>query len=90
MMPRPATLSAMVVSSLMEVLYRVWKNEGEEAGQVAYQNCLNLPVIWIHESPALLVRATAVKAAKLNAILVHKDPELENLPQLLQERLPYK
>ena len=91
--------------SLMEILYRLWKNESEEAGRIAYQNCLDLPVIWIHESPALLERAAAVKATnalsvadawiaatalELDATLIHKDPEFEQLPQLLQESLPYK
>ena len=91
--------------SLMEILYRVWKNESEEACRIAYQNCLDLPVIWIHESPALLERAAAVKATnalsvadawiaatalELDATLIHKDPEFEQLPQLLQESLPYK
>lgn len=31
--------------SLMEVLYRVWKNEGEAAGREAYAACLSLPII---------------------------------------------
>ena len=91
--------------SLMEVLYRVWKNEGEAAGREAYAACLNLPIIWSHESPALLERAASLKAAyplsladawiaaaalELDATLVHKDPEFENLPGLSEERLPYK
>lgn len=91
--------------SLMEVLYRVWKNEGEAAGRAAYQQCVGLPVVWIHESTELLERAAQVKATyplsvadvwiaatalELNATLVHKDPEFENLPGLLEERLPYK
>jgi predicted nucleic acid-binding protein len=91
--------------SLMEVLYRVWKNEGEAAGRAAYQKCKDLPVLWIHESTALLERAASIKATyplsladawiaatalELDAVLVHKDPEFENLPGLLEERLPYK
>ena len=39
--------------SLMEVYYRVWKDEGAGAGKRAYQLCLALPVEWVHESPAL-------------------------------------
>lgn len=91
--------------SLMEIYYRVWKDEGVQAGHQAYRNCLALPVDWIHESPALLERAASVKAThslsladawiaasalELGATLVHKDPEFENLPGLLEERLPYK
>lgn len=91
--------------SLMEVYYRVWKDESAEAGQQAYQGCLALPVEWVHESPALLEHAARIKAThplsladawiaasalELGATLVHKDPEFENLPGLIEERLPYK
>lgn len=91
--------------SLMEVLYRVWKNEGEAAGRVAYQMCKSLPIQWVHESRALLERAASVKAThplsvadawiaatalELDATLVHKDPEFERLAGLTEERLPYK
>jgi predicted nucleic acid-binding protein len=91
--------------SLMEVFYRVWKDEGEAAGREAYADCLALPIQWVHESPPLLERAAMVKAThplsvadawiaaaalELDAILVHKDPEFEKLPGLLEERLPYK
>lgn len=91
--------------TLMEMLYRVWKDEGEAAGRMAYEQCLSLPMNWIHETPELLERAAgATKAgfrlsladawiaacAELSsAILVHKDPELGALP-VKQERLPYK
>ena len=91
--------------SLMEVYYRVWKDEGEQAGRHAYQSCLALPVEWVHESPPLLERAASIKAThslsfadawiaasalELGATLVHKAPEFENLPDLIEERLPYK
>lgn len=91
--------------SLMEVYYRVWKDEGAEAGKEAYQRCLALPVEWVHESPALLERAASIKAThplsladawiaasalELDATLLHKDPEFENLPGLVEARLPYK
>ena len=48
--------------SLMEVLYRVWKTEGEAAGRAAYAACQALPVIWVHETPALLELAASLKA----------------------------
>jgi predicted nucleic acid-binding protein len=91
--------------TLMEVFYRVWKDEGESAGRVAYADCQALPIDWLHESPELLIRAASVKAAhplsladawiaaaalENGVTLVHKDPEFENLPGLLEERLPYK
>jgi predicted nucleic acid-binding protein len=91
--------------TLMEVFYRVWKDEGEAAGREAYADCFALPMVWIHESPEILQRAAVIKAThplsvadawiaatalELEVTLVHKDPEFENLPELLQERLPYK
>ena len=91
--------------SLMEVFYRVWKDEGESAGREAYAGCLDLPIHWIHESPKLLERAASVKAThplsladawvaaaalESGATLVHKDPEFEQLTGLMEERLPYK
>ncbi|HMU63655.1 MAG: PIN domain-containing protein [Nitrosomonas sp.] len=91
--------------TLMELFYRVWKDEGEAAGREAYADCFALPMIWIHESPEILQRAAVIKATRplsvadawiaataleLEVTLVHKDPEFEHLPELLQERLPYK
>lgn len=91
--------------SLMEVFYRVWKDEGESAGREAYADCLALPILWLHESTALLERAASVKAThslsladawiaaaalELDATLVHKDPEFAGLAGLSEERLPYK
>ena len=91
--------------SLMEVFYRVWKDEDEQAGREAYTDCLALPIDWIHESRQLLERAASIKAThplsladawiaaaalENNATLVHKDPEFEELPGLMEERLPYK
>jgi PIN domain nuclease of toxin-antitoxin system len=34
--------------SLMEVFYRVWKDEGEQDGRLAYEQCQSLPITWIH------------------------------------------
>ena len=91
--------------TLMEVFYRVWKDEGEAAGREAYADCLALPIQWVHETPALLQRAAMVKAThplsladawiaaaalEADATLVHKVPEFERLPGLKEERLPYK
>jgi len=74
--------------TLMEVLYRVWKDESELEGRLAYQQCLSLPIEWIYQQTALLEIAAEIKAlnslsladawiaatAQLhNAILIHKD-----------------
>ncbi|MBI5900714.1 MAG: PIN domain-containing protein [Rhodocyclales bacterium] len=90
--------------SLMQVYYRVWKDEGEAAGRLAYEQCRSLPIEWLHESPQLLEAAAAIKAknalsladawiaaaAQLaGATLVHKDPEFAPI-KLAQEVLPLK
>jgi predicted nucleic acid-binding protein len=91
--------------SQMELFYRIWMDEGEEAGRKAYSISLRLPISWLHESTELLERAAAIKACfpvsladawiaaaalQLDAVLVHKDPEFEKVDNLRQERLPYK
>ncbi len=88
--------------SLMEVLYRVWRDEGEPAGRLAYEQCLALPVAWTHETPDLLKRTAAIKATcplsvadawiaasaiEQGAVLLHKDPEFKVVP-VRQELLP--
>jgi predicted nucleic acid-binding protein len=90
--------------SLMELMYRVWRDDGEALAQLAYDQCLALPITWIHESPELLKAAAAIKAkhplsladawiaaiAELHrATLVHKDPEFSAVA-LAQDVLPLK
>jgi predicted nucleic acid-binding protein len=90
--------------TLMEVLYRVWKDEDESEARLAYEQCLSMPITWIHESRELLEKAAEIKAqhplsladawiaasaALAQAKLVHKDPELTTLG-LAQLILPYK
>jgi predicted nucleic acid-binding protein len=90
--------------SLMEVLYRVWKDENEQAAQQAYQQCMALPIEWLQSSESLLQQAAQLKAThrlsladawiaacalEQDAILIHKDPEFTPLP-LEQELLPLK
>jgi uncharacterized protein with PIN domain len=36
--------------SRLEVLYRVWKDEGEPAGRLAYEQLRALPLQWIESS----------------------------------------
>ncbi len=90
--------------SLMEVFYRVWKDESASAGRLAYEQCMSLPMVWIHESAGLLERSAEIKAThrlsladawiaacalQQDALLMHKDPEFEPL-DLGQIQLPYK
>lgn len=90
--------------SQMELLYRVWRDEDETAGRLAYEQCLALPMQWVHESPELLMKAAQIKAqyplsladawiaacaSLAQATLMHKDPEFSALP-LAQELLPLK
>lgn len=90
--------------SLMEVLYRVWKDEGEQEGRLAYEQVQSLPLTIMHERPALLEKAAVIKATESlsladawiaataimeEATLVHKDPEFASL-QCLQMVLPLK
>jgi len=90
--------------SLMEVLYRVWRDEDKAAGQLAYQQCLALPIEWLQSSETLLTKAAEFKAiyplsladawiaacaSEQGATLLHKDPEFKPLP-VTQELLPLK
>ena len=36
--------------SRLEVLYRVWKDEGEAAGRLAYEQLRALPLQWVEAS----------------------------------------
>jgi predicted nucleic acid-binding protein len=90
--------------TLMEVYYRVWRDEDRTAGQLAYQQCLALPIEWISNSETLLAKSAEYKAlhplsiadawiaacaAEQGAVLLHKDPEFKRLP-VMQELLPLK
>ena len=48
--------------SSMEVLYRVWKDEGERNGRLADAQLQSLPITWVPCSDALLEHAAAIKA----------------------------
>lgn len=88
--------------SRMEVLYRVWKDEGERSGRLAHEQLLALPIRWVEASDALLMRAAELKAGFALSVadawiaaaadlegarLLHKDPEFRAIPQLAQEWL---
>ena len=91
--------------TLMEVLYRVWKDENEIEGKLAYAQCKSLPIVWVHESNELLEQASEIKAnyrlsladawiaasaVLQDACLVHKDPEFGVLDFIQQKLLPYR
>lgn len=90
--------------TLMEVLYRVWHDENKAAGQLAYQQCLALPMEWLSNTDTLMVKAAEYKAlyplpiaeawiaacaSEQSAVLLHKDPAFKPLP-IAQELLPLK
>jgi predicted nucleic acid-binding protein len=86
----------------MEVLYRVWKDEGEARARLADEQLRSLPLQWVEASGPLLEAAAELKAlnplsvadawiaatALQNAAtLIHKDPEFRTLTSLTQEWL---
>ena len=90
--------------TLMEVYYRVWRDESKAAGQLAYQQCQALPMEWLSNTDNLLVKAAEFKAlyplsiadawiaacaSEQGAVLLHKDPEFKPL-SIAQELLPLK
>ena len=88
--------------SRMEVLYRVWKDEGEREARLADAQLLSLPIRWVSCSDALLEQAAVIKAChplsvadawiaaaalQQGAVLVHKDPEFPPVALITQEWL---
>jgi len=67
--------------SRMEVLVRVWKDEGERAGRLAYEQLkarytLSVADAWI-----------AAAAQQAGATLLHRDPEFPAIAELAHEWL---
>lgn len=88
--------------SRMEVLDRVWKDEGERAGRLAYEQLQALPIDWVEASEPLLISAAQIKAnhflsladawitasaLQSSTTLLHKDPEFQLIEGLVQEWL---
>ncbi len=86
----------------MELLYLVWREEGEASARDAVRLVESFPVEWVSCEPGILDRAARLKSAgglsvavawiaatalERDAVLVHCDPELENVPELKQERI---
>ena len=83
----------------MQVLYRVWKDEGERSGRLAYEQLRSLPIQWVDQTEPLLLEASRIKASHPlsvadawiaatailgRATLLHKDPEFEAMMELDQ------
>jgi ribonuclease VapC len=86
----------------MEVLYRVWREEGQEAAREALRLIDSFPIEWVSCAPEILEMAARLKAqGKLSvadswigatavireATLIHKDPEFRNFKEIPQEFL---
>ncbi len=83
----------------MEVLCRVWKDEEERSGRLAYEQLQSLPIQWVDQTEPLLLEASRIKsthplsvadawiaatALLSRATLLHKDPEFEAIAELDQ------
>ena len=88
--------------SRMEILYNVWREEGEEAAHHALRLIDSFAVQWVSCEPNILEIASRIKAQgglsvadswigataiAHDATLVHKDPEFEALKEIPQEIL---
>ncbi|MCP9892101.1 PIN domain-containing protein [Cyanobium sp. Aljojuca 7D2] len=98
---QPGRCNACFLSRI-EVLYRVWKDEDERAGRLAYEQLKALPLQWVDASEPLLEQAASIKARhslslaaawiapaaqQVGATLLHKDPEFRAIANLPQEWL---
>ena len=94
----PETCFACFITR-MEVLYRVWKDEGERSGRLAYEQLQSLPIQWVDQTDPLLLEASRIKASHSlsvadawiaatailgRATLLHKDPEFKAMTELDQ------
>jgi len=88
--------------SRMEILYIVWRSEGEESARHALRLLDSFSVHWVSCEPRILELAARIKASgglsvadswigataiEHNATLVHKDPEFEAFEEIRQEVL---
>jgi predicted nucleic acid-binding protein len=86
----------------MEVLYSVWREEGEEAARHALRLMDSFAVHWVSCDPNISEIASRIKARgglsvadswigataiACGATLVHKDPEFESFKEIPQEIL---
>ena len=88
--------------SRMEVLYRVWNDQGERASRLAYGQLKALPLRCVESSEPLLEQAASIKARhslslpdawiaaaaqQVGITLLHKDPVFHAIADLPQEWL---
>ncbi len=88
--------------SRMEVLYRIWRDEGEQPARDALRLIESFPVQWVSCEPSVLDAAARLKAQSglsvadswigatamlRDATLVHKDPEFSKFKEIAQEVL---
>ena len=88
--------------SRMEVLYIVWRDQGEDSARHALRLLDSFAVQWVSCEPNILETASRIKAGgglsvtdswigataiEHGATLVHKDPEFEPLKEISQEFL---
>jgi predicted nucleic acid-binding protein len=88
--------------SRMEILYNVWRGEGEDAARHALRLMDSFAVQWVSCEPNILEIASQIKAhgglsladswigatsIAYGATLVHKDPEFEPFKEIPQEIL---
>jgi predicted nucleic acid-binding protein len=88
--------------SRMEILYNVWRGEGEDAARHALRLMDSFVVHWVSCEQNILEIASRIKAhgglsvadswigataIAYNATLVHKDPEFEPFKEIPQEIL---
>jgi predicted nucleic acid-binding protein len=88
--------------SRMELLYAVWRKEGEEVGRDALRLADSFEVEWVSCEPEILELAACLKAQgrlslavswiagtafSRDATLIHKDPEFAGFKEIPQEFL---
>lgn len=93
--------------ALLETYYITWREEGEDVADQRYALLKQLPaeILWAVDEPTLLTAGrfkathrlsladalTAAFAARRDAVLVHKDPEMVTLAgEVKLETLPLK
>jgi len=88
--------------SRMELLYRIWREEGEEAAREALRLVDTFDIQWVSCEPEILEIASRLKAQgglsladcwigataiTRAATLIHKDPEFTEFKEIRQELL---
>lgn len=92
--------------TLMELCYRLWQDKGEQSAKEILAETRALPIKEVGEENELLIKASRVKATfrlsvadswiiatawQKKAKLVHKDPEFEQVKEIVElVPLPYK